>query len=134
MRTIKIYMLLFGLLIFATSSTMGQRPANFSKIVTENIVNSLNHDVDGVVEATIFNSIFLAKYYPDAEMDKVIDGLNDIVVRSNNPVLKYKAQLAVLYLTNYNSNELIIENYKSDQAKLFRDIAEMLENNLLASN
>jgi uncharacterized coiled-coil protein SlyX len=134
MKTIKIYTLLFGLLIFTTSSTLGQRPANFSKIVTENIVSSLNHEVEGVVEATIYNSVFLAKYYPDAELGKVIDELNDIVVNSNNPVLKYKAQLAVLYLTNYNSNELNLENYKSDQAKLFRDIAEMLENNLLASN
>lgn len=133
MRKIKIYVFLSLILVFG-STTMGQKPASYTKTVTENIVRSLHHDVDGVVEATIYNSIFLLKYYPDARIDKVLEELGDIAANSKKPVLKYKAQLAVLYLTNYSSDTLNLDDYKGDHAKLFRDISEMLENNLLASN
>ena len=134
MKTIKTYIYLFGVLVLGTSTLWAQRPANFSKMVTENIVRSLNHDVEGVVEATIYNTLFLTKYYPDAKIERVLDELNNIAANSENPVLKYKAQLAVLYLSNYKSDDINLENYKGDQTKLFREISEMLENNLLASN
>lgn len=134
MKMIKTYVYLLAIVIFGTSTTMGQRPANFADVVTENIVKSLNHKVEGVVEATIYNSLFLSKYYPDAKIERVLDELNRVASESQNPVLRYKAQLAVLYITNYGNDELNLENYKGDHSRLFREISEMLENNLLASN
>lgn len=133
MKKIAIYVFLFSVLVFSTSSTLAQKPANFGKLVTENIVNSLHHDVEGVVEATIYNSLFLTKYYPDAQIDEVLDELNDIAVNSKNPVLRYKAQLAVLYITNYGNEDLQMQDYKEDQSEVFRKISEKLQNSFLAS-
>ncbi|MDZ7764264.1 MAG: hypothetical protein U5K00_07520 [Melioribacteraceae bacterium] len=133
MRTIKIYIILFTVLIFSTN-LLAQRPANFSTIVTDNLVRSLNHDIEGVVEASIYNSLFLTKYYPDANIDKVLNKLNEIAVESEKPSLRYKAQLAVLYMTNYSTEELKLENYKDNRGEIFKMISTKLENSLLVSN
>ncbi|MDZ7767135.1 MAG: hypothetical protein U5K00_22435 [Melioribacteraceae bacterium] len=133
MRTIKIYIILFTVLIFSTN-LLAQRPANFSTIVTDNLVRSLNHDIEGVVEASIYNSLFLTKYYPDANIDKVLNKLNEIAAESEKPSLRYKAQLAVLYMTNYSTEELKLENYKDNRGEIFKMISTKLENLLLVSN
>lgn len=133
MRMIKIYIILFTVLIFSTNS-LAQKPANFSAIVTDNLVRSLNHDIEGVVEASIYNSLFLTKYYPDANIDKVLNKLNEIAVESEKPSLRYKAQLAVLYMTNYSTEELKLENYKDNRGEIFKMISTKLENSLLVSN
>lgn len=134
MKAIKIYVFLFSLVVFGSGATLAQRPAGYSKLVTENIVESLQHDVDGVVEATIYNSLFLSKYYPDAQIGDVLDELNEIAVNSKNPTIRYKAQLAVLYLTNYGNENLDLKNYKEDQSELFREISQRLQSSLLVSS
>ena len=134
MKNIKMSVLLVALFVFGLTTTNAQKPENFDKLVVKNIVSSLNNDINGVVEATIYNSIFLVKYYPEANVNEVLDELNDLAVNSNVPVIKYKAQLAALYLSNYETSDLDLAAFKGDQAKLFRHISEMLESNLLASN
>ncbi len=134
MKTIKTYIVLFAVMVMATTNSMAQRPENFSELVTKNIVESLKHDIEGVVEASIYNSIFLTKYYPEAKIDRVLNQLNKVVVNSSNPVLRYKAQLAVLYITNYTNDELNMDNYKEDQTELFRVISEKLQDTFLVSS
>lgn len=134
MKTIKIYTIVFAMMFFSTVSIYAQKPANFSYVVTENLIHSLNHNVDGVVEASIYNTLFLSKYYPDANIKKVLNELNEIAISSINPVLRYKAQLAVLYITNYSNEELRLEDYKENQSDIFRMISSKLENSLLVSN
>lgn len=133
MKTMKIYLVLFTVLIF-TTNLLAQRSANFSTVVTENLVESLSHDIEGVVEASIYNSLFLTKYYPDANINKVIDKLNEIAVESEKPSLRYKAQLAVHYITNYSNEELKLETYKENRSDIFKMISSKLENSLLVSN
>ncbi|RJP60374.1 MAG: hypothetical protein C4543_05220 [Ignavibacteriales bacterium] len=134
MKTIKIYTIIFAVMLFSTTSIYAQKPSAFSTVVTENLIESLNHDVEGVVEASIYNTLFLSKYYPDANIEKVLDELNEIAISSINPVLRYKAQLAVLYITNYSNEELRLEDYKENQSDIFRMISSKLENSLLVSN
>lgn len=134
MKTIKLYIVLFTILVMTASNSMAQRPQKFSELVTENIVQSLKHDIDGVVEASIYNSIFLSKYYPEAKIDRVLDELNKIIVHSKNPVLRYKAQLAVLYISNYSGDELNLNSFKEDQTELFRVISEKLQDTFLVSS
>lgn len=134
MKTTKIYILLFSVFILSSSTNFAQRSNDFTNLVTENLVESLNHDIDGVVEASIYNSLFLTKYYPDADMDEVLEELNEIAVESENPALRYKAQLAVLYLTNYGNENLNLENYKKSQSELFKMISEKLQSALLAAS
>lgn len=134
MKSIKIYTIIFAVMLFSTTSIYAQKPSAFSTVVTENLIESLNHDVEGVVEASIYNTLFLSKYYPDANIEKVLDELNEIAISSINPVLRYKAQLAVLYITNYSNEELRLEDYKENQSDIFRMISSKLENSLLVSN
>jgi len=133
MKKITVLVIMLSVLVFSTSTTLAEKPDNFGKLITENIVSSLHHDIDGVVEATIYNSLFLTKFYPDAQIGKVLTALNDVAINSNNPVIRYKAQLAVLYLTNYGNEDLQFENYKGNPSQLFRKISEKLEKNLLAA-
>ena len=116
------------------NSIFAQQPEKMTKIITVNLIESLNHQVDGVVAASIYNSIFLPKYYPEARMDRVLEELNEIALNSKNPSLRYKAQLAVLYITNYGNEELKLENYKKNQSELFREISKKLQNSFLAAN
>lgn len=134
MKKIAIYVFLFTFLVLGTTATMAQNPKINAKLVTENIVSSLNYDIEGIVEATIYNTLFLTKYYPDAQIGEVLDALNDVATNSKNPVLRYKAQLAVLYITNYGKDDLNMENSKGDQSEAFRKISEKLQNSLLASS
>jgi len=134
MKTIKTYIVLFAVMVIAATNSMAQRPENFSELVTKNIVESLKHDIEGVVEASIYNSIFLTKYYPEAKIDRVLNELNKVVVNSSNPVLRYKAQLAVLYISNYTNDELNMDNYKDDQTELFRVISDKLQDTFLVSS
>ena len=133
MKLIKGIVFFIIAVMIGSSSTMGQRPENFTKVVTENLVRSLDHEVQGVVEASIYNSLFLAKYYPDANIKRVLNKLSTIAEDTSSPVVKYKAQLAVLYITNYSNSELNLEKYKEDQTELFREISQMLTSNLLVS-
>ncbi|HET55071.1 MAG TPA: hypothetical protein ENN33_07620 [Ignavibacteria bacterium] len=134
MKMIKLYIVLFAMMVMTASNSMAQRNENFSELVTRNIVESLKHDIEGVVEASIYNSIFLTKYYPEAKIDRVLNELNNVVVNSSNPVLRYKAQLAVLFISNYSSDELNMDNFKDDQTELFRVISEKLQDTFLVSS
>ncbi len=134
MKTIKLYIVLFAMMVMTASNSMAQRNENFSELVTKNIIESLKHDIEGVVEASIYNSIFLSKYYPEAKINRVLDELNKIIVHSNNPALRYKAQLAVLYISNYSSDELNLDNFKDDQTELFRVISDKLQDTFLVSS
>lgn len=134
MKMIKTYIVIFTVMVMTATNSMAQRPENFSELVTKNIVESLKHDIEGVVEASIYNSIFLTKYYPGANIDRVLNELNKVVVNSSNPVLRYKAQLAVLFISNYSSDELNMDNFKDDQTELFRVISEKLQDTFLVSS
>src|SRR5690554_3781268 len=108
MKTVKSISLLFVLLFLATGLNFAQGPEK-TKLVTVNLINSLEHEVEGVVESSIYNTLFLQKYYPDADINKVIKKLNDVAKDSESPSLRYKAQLASLYLAYYNNGELNLE-------------------------
>lgn len=133
MKTIKTLTVLFTLLFLGSAVTFGQKP-ELVKIVTENIVSSLDHEVEGVVEATIYNTVFLQKYYPDADINKVIDKLNEVAEDSNTPAIQYKAKLASLYLSYYGTGDFDLNEYKVEREKLFQKIANELTNKLLVSN
>lgn len=133
MKAVKTIALLLVLLLFGTSLNFAQTPEK-TKLVTVNLLSSLEHEVNGVVESSIYNTLFLQKYFPGADMNKVINKLNEVAKDSDSPSIRYKAQLASLYLAYYNNGELNFEDYKVDREKLFQKIAYELESSLLVSN
>ena len=132
MKTLKIFTILLSLFVLSTTVSFGQK-ADKEKIVMVNMLNSLDFGVDGVVEAAIYNSIFLHQYYPEINIQKVINKLNDVAEDASNPAIQFKAQLASLYLSNYENN-LNFEDYKADREKVFQKIAQELETSLLVSS
>ena len=133
MKTIKTLAVFVTLLLASVVVSFAKSPEKTEE-VTKNLVRSLEHDVDGVVEASIYNSLFLQKYYPEANMKKVINKLNEVAENSSNPSIQYKAQLASLYLSNYSSNDLSLDEYKGESEKLFQKISDELTTKLLVSN
>lgn len=96
--------------------------------------SSLESDIPGIVESTIYNVVVLKKYYPSADYNKIVNELNDIAVDNASPAIRYKAHLASMYLT---LNGIVVvhpirNTYEHEY--IFKQISEQLENKLLTSN
>lgn len=134
----KLGLVLTTLFIYAAlssgSETAGQRLQKKTELAVTNITKSLTHEINGIVSASIYNSIFLKKYFPTADMNDVVDELREIADNSNNPELKYKAQIALMYIAYGDGLNIELTTEKENQDKLFKRIAQELQNKLLASN
>ena len=136
MKNIRIYLLLFTVLIFGAANLQAQKPeSDFTLLVTKNIESSLTNDVAGVVEASIFNAVFLKKYYPEANLGQVITELNELSLNGKTASIRYKAHIAAMYLVyggDYNI-ELNLRDFKNNPESLFVKLSDELENRFLAS-
>jgi len=98
---------------------------------------SLESDIQGIVESSIYNVILLKKYYPTADYSWIIDKLNEISEKNTNPSIRFKAHLASTYL---NFSSLINvqpkshKMYEVDPEYIYKQIADQLENKLFVSN
>lgn len=119
--------ILFSANIFAKSTPAEKR-------IADQIQSSLKSDNQGVVESTIFISLALKDIYPEANINKVVNKLNDLVADGSTPVIKYKAQLASIFYTYPTLFSDIKVNTKENPETYFKMISERLVNNSLASN
>ena len=95
---------------------------------------SLQSNIPGIVESTIYTVVEYKNLFPDLDYSRLQKGL-DRVARENSDVsISYKARLASTYL-NYSSNITITPVSPAyDHEYLFRQIAEQLEQKLLAAH
>jgi len=93
---------------------------------------SLQSDIPGIVESTIYTVVLYKNLFPALNYSHLQEEL-DQVARANNDVsIGYKARLASTYL-NYSNNIIITPvSPATDHEYLFRQIAEQLEQKLLA--
>ena len=94
----------------------------------------LKSDYQGIVESTIYNIVVLKRYFPNADYSKLINKLNDVALDNSSPSIRYKAHLASMYLTFGNNIKLITAQTTYNHEKVFRQIADQLEKELLVSN
>jgi hypothetical protein len=96
--------------------------------------NSLQSEIPGIVESTIYTVVLYKNRFPDLDYSGLERGL-DRVARENSDVsISYKARLASTYL-NYSTNINITPVSPAfDHEYLFRQIAEQLEQKLLAAH
>ena len=95
---------------------------------------SLNSEIQGIVETSIYNVILIKKYYPSAKYSSIIDKLNEIAEENIDPSIRFKAHLASVYLnfSDIISIEPAFNIY--DREYIFKQITAQLEKNLLVSN
>ncbi len=119
--------------ILAKDSTVTKTKVNYQRAL-EIFQSSLENKIPGIVEGSIYNVILLKNYYPKADYSNVIEELNKIA--ENYPVasVRYKAHLAVMYLTMNNGIELSPKQNVYEHEYIFKQIADQLESKLLVSN
>ncbi len=138
MKRVKIFLLtgllaasMFSVTTFAKGGNYNRSNAFYHKII-QILPVSLNSKIPGIVESTIYNIVELKNYYPAGNYSKIVDDLNKVSQDNPDPVLRYKAHLAILYLTLSNI-EVQPERNAETHDYIFKQIANQLENKLLVS-
>jgi len=135
---LSLVLVVFAVLTF-TAPNFGEQKSNvLRRKMIENALqvfpSSLNLAVPGVVESTIYNIVLVKNYYPDENYSKIIKALNMVAQSDDNPSIRFKAHLALIYLT-YGSNiklKPIHDTY--DHEYIFKQISEQLEKKLLVAS
>jgi hypothetical protein len=125
--------LAFAASAFAQPGTV-EKQQHYQALAMNNFRHALKSDIQGVVEGTIFDVVVYKKYYPELDYNGILERLNDLAVESKEPLVRYKAHLASMYLTSGEQIAIVPAKDPWDQDAVFRQIAEQLEKNLLSSN
>ena len=100
----------------------------------KNSVAGLDSDINGLVESVIYNVTVFKSVYPNENYKDIVEKLNELAVEGPTPAIRYKAQLASLYINYYSMFDGLKINNEQDVDKYFRTISTELENKVLASN
>jgi hypothetical protein len=99
-----------------------------AKVLFEVIPTSLDHEIQGVVESTIYNAVLVKKYYPSADFSGIIDKLNEIAVENPDPAMRVKAFLASIYLGSSNIIDLMPVHHTVEYDYIYKQITDQLGN------
>ncbi len=137
-RTGKFILVVFSMMtIFSTYISAQDSKFVPKESVVERAFNtcppSLDSDIPGIVESTIYNIICIKKFYPQANYSDIISKLNNIAEKNSDPSIRFKAHLASTYLTLGDMIEVKPEAGKFEHEYIFKQITEQLENKLLVS-
>ncbi len=128
-------MVVFLLFVFsATIFAQEPKTEQFINKAKNNYFRTLNSNINGVVESSIFITMEMKAKYPDADYDKLVNKLNELAVEGSTPTIRYKAQLASLYFNFHNMFADIKFVDKENPEKYFKQISERLEQLPVASN
>jgi hypothetical protein len=108
-----------------------------SNVIARDIRNfeaSLECDVPGVVEATLYNLVAYKALYPSADFSTCVREIEQLSKRSNGDAVSYKAYLALTFFRNSERMSLTIVSGEKAQQETFLQIADQLNSRLLATN
>ncbi|MBU1097874.1 MAG: hypothetical protein KKB34_15425 [Bacteroidetes bacterium] len=117
--------------LFAQIPVLNKRDLKIAEI---NSIASLDNENNMIVESAIFNLLIFKDRYPEWNFNNITEKLNQLSVEGNSIVIRYKAQLTSIYLTNPSMFGSLKITEKENPAKYFRQIAEKVENTLVATN
>ncbi len=136
----KVYKSLFLVILVSSVVFSSNLFAQGNKMVSKQLIaekaykiipKSLESNIPGIVESTIYNLVEIKKYYPAGNYSNVIEKLNDIAQNYPDKTIRAKAYLASIYLSSRDFIEVHpVENYFSHDY-IFKQIAEQLENKLV---
>ena len=132
----KVLVIVFSLLTLGTVFAQPAQSRYSDKVLKQGLKVFpvyLKSDYQGIVESTIYNIVVLKSYFPNADYKSLINKLNDVAEDNSNPAIRYKAHLASMYLTLGNNIKVVSAETVNDHEKVFRQIADQLERELLVS-
>ncbi len=137
-RTGKLILIVFSMITMFSTYTSAQDgkfvpKQSVVKRAFEACPSSLDSEIPGIVESTIYNIICIKKFYPKANYSDIISKLNDISERNSDPSIRFKAHLATIYLTTSDIIDVKPEVGKFEHEYIFKQITKQLENKLLVS-
>jgi hypothetical protein len=89
------------------------------------------NEYPGIVESTVYNIVICKSRFPGLNYSELAGVLKQVAEENNNPAIRYKAQLAYMYL-NFSSTIDLIPGETSPN-DVFKEISEKLEQKFLAS-
>ena len=132
-----IVVILFSAFIFSSNINAQEINAAKDEAIAKKafaiIPSSLDSDIPGIVESTIYNAIVVKKYYSSADYRRIIDKLNRIAEENPDPSIRAKAHLASIYLSSSDIIDITPKHHTFDHEYIYRQITEQLDNKLLVS-
>lgn len=122
--------LVFALMLSLTANIFAQGAKTEKEQLNNITVNSLyglKSEINSIVESTLFVVLQVKEKYPYADYNRLIDRLNELAVEGKTPSIRYKAQLASLYINYFYLFSDIKFTDKENPDKYFKMISEKLE-------
>ena len=138
MKTFDGVKILVALVLLSTSTNLFAKAPKPIKSFDEKYVNqfvySMDHNVPAIVESSLYVVLQLKDKFPNENYDKLIDRFDNLMNDGPTLSIRYKAQLAKFFFTNYNVFKGIDTFNKSDREEVFKQIANKIETNAVAVN
>ena len=106
----------------------------FKEVFEINTLRALNSDNLGVTESSLFVTLELKDRYPGEDYSKLIDKLDELAKEGSTLSIKYKAQLADIYIKYYYLFADISIESSDTPDKYFKLIAERVAQSSFVSN
>ena len=105
----------------------------------EILLYGLSSDVDGIVEATFYNTLAYKTMNPAFNSERIKEKIADIALDKKNHVIRYKAFLTLSYLKDYEEfsekkDQLRRYVESNDETSAFQVIVDKLREQQVASN
>lgn len=118
--------------------TASEQMAQDNKI-EKALLYGLESEVNGILEATFYNTIAYKTLNPEFESTKLIEEISRVAMDKKNHVVRYKAFLALSYLQDFdefsgNSEELREYVKANNSMGAFQVIINALEEQQVAAN
>lgn len=114
-------------------------PAAQNDRIEKVLLYGLQSDVDGILEATFYNTIAYKAMNPEFSSEQIVEKITEIALDENSHVVRYKAFLALSYLKDYEeyaTDSGQLRNYveANDATAAFQVIIDNLEAQQVATN
>ncbi len=136
MKQIKkiLVLVLFLALSLELSAQTRSLSNDYLERAEKNSIITMDSDLNSLVESVIFNMLIFKDNFPNWEYDSIVGKLNELAVTGRTVSIRYKAQLASMFISNpemFNDMKII---EKENPNKYFLEIASRVERTLVASN
>jgi len=125
------------LIIFSGAVTRleaGEKRSATRELTMKNFENSLEyHECPGIVESTIYNVVVYKSINPDLNYSNLNSELKRVAEDNEDVAIRYKAQLASLYLDYGSIIDLTLEPSSSNHEYVFKQISDQLDKKFLVS-
>jgi hypothetical protein len=102
--------------------------------INANCLNSLYNENKGVVESAIYVSIQFKNKFPNENVSTLVEALERIIKGNDDARIRYKAQLAKMYINNIDWFENLEVNSIEYEKEVYLSIAQTLSGKLFSQD